>query len=51
MRAQVVVGMPHRGRLNVLANVLEKPLEMIFKEFGALVQNLQFGTPAAAATR
>lgn len=29
----VIMGMPHRGRLNVLANVVRKPLEHIFNEF------------------
>ena len=30
---EVTVGMPHRGRLNVLANIVGKPLVQIFKEF------------------
>lgn len=28
-----IIGMPHRGRLSVLANVVRKPLETIFAEF------------------
>jgi 2-oxoglutarate dehydrogenase E1 component len=30
---EVVVGMAHRGRLNVLANIMGKPAEEIFSEF------------------
>jgi len=29
----VVIGMPHRGRLNILSNVVRKPNESIFSEF------------------
>ena len=30
---EVKIGMPHRGRLNVLANMMQKPFRVIFKEF------------------
>ena len=30
---EVVIGMPHRGRLNVLANIVGKPASQIFSEF------------------
>ncbi len=30
---EVVIGMPHRGRLSVLANVMAKPYRAIFNEF------------------
>ena len=30
---EMVMGMPHRGRLNILAHILRKPFEMILAEF------------------
>ncbi len=32
---EIVIGMPHRGRLSVLANVMSKPYRAIFHEFQA----------------
>ncbi|MCL4111884.1 UNVERIFIED_CONTAM: hypothetical protein GTU68_063536 [Idotea baltica] len=41
---EVIIGMAHRGRLNVLANIMGKTYEQIFNEFeGQSVPNLSFG--------
>jgi 2-oxoglutarate dehydrogenase E1 component len=34
---EIVIGMSHRGRLNLLANLLNKPLEALFAEFQDIV--------------
>ncbi len=36
---EVVLGMPHRGRLNVLANFMKKPFSAIFSEFQGNASN------------
>ncbi|XP_071506052.1 2-oxoglutarate dehydrogenase complex component E1-like [Diadema antillarum] len=39
-----VIGMPHRGRLNVLANVARKPLEQIFCQFDSKLEAADEGS-------
>jgi len=42
---EFVLGMSHRGRLNVLANVMQKPLDVIFSEFqDSPLLDLPFGS-------
>jgi 2-oxoglutarate dehydrogenase E1 component len=36
-----VIGMPHRGRLNILANVMRKPMPLIFSEFQGTNYNIK----------
>ena len=41
---EVIIGMAHRGRLNVLANIMGKTYEQIFNEFeGTAVPDLSYG--------
>ncbi len=42
---EVVIGMAHRGRLNILANTLKKTYEQIFSEFeGAMPPDMTMGS-------
>ena len=41
---EIIIGMAHRGRLNVLANIMGKTYEHIFNEFeGTAIPDLSFG--------
>jgi 2-oxoglutarate dehydrogenase E1 component len=40
---EVVIGMAHRGRLNILANILGKTYEYIFSEFEGIKPDLTMG--------
>ncbi|MEQ2203655.1 hypothetical protein XENOCAPTIV_001883, partial [Xenoophorus captivus] len=40
----VIMGMPHRGRLNVLANVIRKELEQIFCQFDSRLEAADEGS-------
>ncbi len=43
--AEVVIGMAHRGRLNILANILKKTYEQIFSEFeGNMPEDMTMGS-------
>ena len=43
--AEVVIGMAHRGRLNILANILKKTYEQIFSEFeGNMPDDMTMGS-------
>ena len=43
---EFIIGMAHRGRLNVLTNIMEKPYKEVFSEFEG--KNFEENTPFAA---
>lgn len=40
----VIMGMPHRGRLNVLVNVTRQPLEELFTKFDSKLEADEIGS-------
>lgn len=40
----IIIGMPHRGRLNILSNVVRKPNESIFSEFSGSTEAADEGS-------
>ena len=42
--SSIIMGMPHRGRLNVLSNVVRKSNESIFSEFTGSLDNVVEGS-------
>src|SRR4029079_13629580 len=42
--AEAVIGMPHRGRLNVLVNVVGKSVEQVFREFEDMETGTVYGS-------
>ncbi len=41
---EAVIGMPHRGRLNTLVNVVGKPVEQLFREFEDVIEGTVYGS-------
>ena len=39
-----VIGMPHRGRLNTLVNVIGKPVAQVFREFEDVIEGTVYGS-------
>ena len=42
--AEAVIGMPHRGRLNTLVNVVNKSVNQVFREFEDIVSGTVYGS-------